>query len=50
MSLVLRDAYQLVDGVLDEGLPFVGSYLEKMVRRPIVITDNKGDFCTLTSP
>lgn len=42
MSLVLRDAYQLVDGVLDEGLPFVGSYLEKMVKRPIVITDNKG--------
>lgn len=42
MSVVLRNVYQLVDRVLDEGLPFVGSYLEKTVKRPIVIADNKG--------
>lgn len=42
MSQVLKDAYQLVDGVLEQGLPFVGSYLEKRIRRPILITDDKG--------
>lgn len=42
MSVAARSVYQLVDGVLDEGLPFVGSYLEKMLNRPVIITDSIG--------
>ncbi len=37
-----KSVYQLVDGVLDEGLSFVASYLEKMTNRPIIITDTNG--------
>lgn len=42
MSLALRSAYQLVDGVLDNGLAFVGAYLEKNINRPIVIVNQSG--------
>lgn len=42
MSAVLRSAYQLVDEILDQGLPFVASYMEKKIHRPVIITDEKG--------
>ncbi|NPV91352.1 MAG: hypothetical protein HPY50_11345 [Firmicutes bacterium] len=42
MSLSAQSLYSLFDGVLDEGLPFLASYLEKTIRRPILITDNSG--------
>lgn len=42
MSAVLKSANQLVDEVLDQGLPFVASYLEKKIHRPVLITDEKG--------
>ena len=42
ISMVPRDTYVLVDGVLDEGLPFVASYLENQISRSIIITDNNG--------
>ena len=42
MSMAVRNAYELVDGVLDEGLPFVVSYLEVMIKRHIIIVDNNG--------
>lgn len=32
----------MVDGILDQGLPFVASYLEKIISRPIIITDDAG--------
>ena len=41
MSLVLKDAFQLIEGVLEEGLPFVGVYLQKAIKRH-VFTDNTG--------
>ncbi|MGB4503571.1 MAG: helix-turn-helix domain-containing protein [Syntrophaceticus sp.] len=42
VTVVPRDTYRLVDGVLDEGLPFVASYLENKISRSIIITDNNG--------
>ena len=42
MSLVLKDAFQLVEGVLEEGLSFVGVYLQKAIKRHVFITDNTG--------
>jgi len=42
MSLVLKDAFQLVDGVLEEGLSFVGEYLQKAIKGHVFITDNTG--------
>ncbi len=41
-SMPYKSVYQLVDGVLDEGLGYVASYLEKMIQRPLIITDNSG--------
>lgn len=46
MSIVhknsFQDTYLLIDGILDEGLTFVVSYLEKMLSRPVMITNNNG--------
>jgi len=42
MSMAARSAYQLVDGLLDEGLSFVASYLEKAIQRSIIIVDHNG--------
>ncbi|MGG0717039.1 helix-turn-helix domain-containing protein [Robertmurraya massiliosenegalensis] len=42
MSVVKEDIYQLVDGTLDNGLPYVGSYLEKTLGRQIIVTDCRG--------
>jgi len=40
MSIELKTVYQLVDGVLNEGLSFVGLYLERYLSSFVVITDN----------
>ncbi len=37
-----KSMYQLIDGVLDEGLGFAASYLERMINRSIIITDCNG--------
>lgn len=42
MSIALRSAHQLVDEVLDKGLPFVAGYIERIIHRRIIITDDKG--------
>lgn len=42
MSLALKSAYQLVDGLLDLGLPFVASYIEQIIHYKITITDGQG--------
>jgi hypothetical protein len=42
MSVAYEDIYQLVDGMLDRGLPYVGSHLEKIIGRQIIITDDSG--------
>ncbi len=33
---------ELVERVLDEGLPFVASYLKRVLNRPVIITDSSG--------
>lgn len=42
MSVANEDIYDLVDGTLDKGLPYVGSHLENITRRQIIITDGNG--------
>ncbi len=42
MLIANEDIYQLVDGTLDRGLPYVGSHLEKMAGRQIIIADYNG--------
>lgn len=42
MPAASLNIYQLLDGTLDQGLPFVASYLEKRVKKPVIITDNIG--------
>ncbi|TGE39336.1 hypothetical protein E4K67_07840 [Desulfosporosinus fructosivorans] len=42
MSVAYEDIYQLVDGTLDRGLPYVGSHLEKIIGRQIIVTDCSG--------
>ncbi len=42
MSIAARSSYQLIDGLLEEGLGFVVSYLEKSIRRSIIIVDHNG--------
>jgi sugar diacid utilization regulator len=42
MSIEQQTVYKLVDVILDKGLPFVASYLEKMISRSIIVTDNAG--------
>lgn len=42
MMMAPKNVYFLVDGVLDEGLPFVADYLENMLKCPIMITDHNG--------
>lgn len=41
-SIAQTSIYQPTDGFLDQGLPFLSLYLEKMLHRPIIITDNPG--------
>lgn len=36
MALVLKSSYQLLDGMLEEGLPFVAAYLQKLINRSII--------------
>lgn len=38
-------SHYLLEGMLDHGLPFVGSYLEKKIGRPVIITDANGRIC-----
>lgn len=42
MPFAYEDIYQLVDGTLDRGLPYVGSHLEKVTDQQIIITDCNG--------
>ncbi|MEA1960553.1 MAG: helix-turn-helix domain-containing protein [Bacillota bacterium] len=42
MLLAARNSCQLTDGMLEEGLSFVASYLEKSINRPIIIADHNG--------
>lgn len=42
MSIAKEDIYQLVDGTLDSGLSYVGSYLETKLGQPIIIADSRG--------
>jgi PucR family transcriptional regulator, proline-responsive transcriptional activator len=42
MALILKSSYQLLDGMLEEGLPFVAAYLQKLINRSIIIIDNHG--------
>lgn len=40
--VISKDAYMLVDGVLDNGLSFAASYLENKINTPVIITDDHG--------
>lgn len=42
MSIATKSVYQMVDGVLDEGLPFVALNLERLLDCSIIILDNDG--------
>ena len=42
MSVAAGCAYQLIDGLLEEGLTYVASYLEKAINRSIIIADHNG--------
>lgn len=42
MSMRAGNAYQLVDGLLDNGLVFVAAYLEKTIKRSVLIADHRG--------
>lgn len=42
MSITLQSSYQLLDGMLEEGLPYVASYLQRLINHPIIITDHTG--------
>ena len=42
MALAYEEICQLVDGTLDQGLPYVCTYVEKLIGRPIIVTDCKG--------
>lgn len=42
MSMETKNAYMLIDGVLDDGLPFVAAYLERMLNKTLIITDHNG--------
>lgn len=42
MSVAKEDIYQLVNGTLDSELPYLGSYLEKIIGRQIIVTDCRG--------
>jgi hypothetical protein len=43
--LDFKISHYLLEGMLDHGLPFVGSYLEKKIGRPVIITDANGRIC-----
>lgn len=42
MSGTSISVYRLLEGMLNEGLPYVASYLEKKLDRPVIITDSIG--------
>ncbi len=42
MSSSPRNMYMLIEGVLDEGLPYVAMYLEKNLAASLIITDYNG--------
>lgn len=42
MSIAYEDIYQLVDRTLDMGLPYVGSHLEKIIGRQVIVADCNG--------
>ncbi|MGI6684478.1 MAG: hypothetical protein ACOX47_03100 [Bacillota bacterium] len=42
MSIAKEDIYQLVDGTLDKGLAYVGSFLKRIIGRQIIITNGCG--------
>ncbi len=42
MPFINEEVYQLVDGTLDRGLHDVGSYLENIIGRQIIVTDCNG--------
>jgi hypothetical protein len=41
----IKSSETLVEGVLDNGLVFIGEYLEKILRHDIIITDHLGKIC-----
>ncbi|NLB89500.1 MAG: PucR family transcriptional regulator [Syntrophomonadaceae bacterium] len=43
MSITPQNMYMLIEGVLDEGLPFVASYLESHLKAPLLICDYDGN-------
>lgn len=43
MSITPQNMYMLIEGVLDEGLPFVASYLESHLKASVVICDYDGN-------
>jgi len=42
INFLRKNKDQLIEDILEKGLPFVASYLEKEINRPILITDNSG--------
>lgn len=42
MPTNFKISHYLLEGMLDEGLPFVGSYLERKIGRPVCVTDAVG--------
>lgn len=42
MSITPQNMYMLIEGVLDEGLPFVASYLESHLKTSVIICDYDG--------
>lgn len=42
MSIQQLNAYQLLEGMLKEGLPFVALFMEKQLKRSVIITDSIG--------
>lgn len=43
MSITPQNMYMLIEGVLDEGLPFVASYLESHLKASVFICDHDGN-------
>lgn len=39
LSKSLKDEYQLIEGMLEKGFPYIAAKLEKMINQPVIITD-----------
>lgn len=42
MNQALAGDYQLLEGVLEKGLPYAAAHLERRLNKPVLITDNVG--------